>query len=296
LPSPDSATEVPCWAFPTAPVPTSFDPCWVNCPSANPNEKRTTVKIRTDAANNLEDLKREIDKTRAVIVAPDRYGYNFTNCVQKLNSLWTIPCCRVRHCRRRLWLGDWPNPAPHRLLRRYDSQAPPSLPRQLSAKCPIVLTRSNRSLIRLNCWKCGKRRPTFYISSMQGRDPRLETAPRLKMPPCSVNASVSDNAQKTLPSSAAGKSIALEAAVLGGPRGGNGGSDIRGPPTKSEPILAAWHPKSKRWVKNKVCSPGNRRVVYITRSIPTPSTGINQCSRSGRSDDCNNSCHGPRSD
>jgi hypothetical protein len=32
LPSPDSPTEKPCWAFPTAPVPTSLGPCWVQTP------------------------------------------------------------------------------------------------------------------------------------------------------------------------------------------------------------------------------------------------------------------------
>src|SRR5450631_2633411 len=32
LPSADSATEVPCRAAPTAPVPTSFDPYWVQTP------------------------------------------------------------------------------------------------------------------------------------------------------------------------------------------------------------------------------------------------------------------------
>src|SRR5262249_13743875 len=34
LPSADSATEVACQAFPTAPVPTSLLPCCVNCASA----------------------------------------------------------------------------------------------------------------------------------------------------------------------------------------------------------------------------------------------------------------------
>src|SRR6516225_5199297 len=34
LPSPDSATDQPWLASPTALVPTSFDPCCVNCPSA----------------------------------------------------------------------------------------------------------------------------------------------------------------------------------------------------------------------------------------------------------------------
>src|SRR5271170_259109 len=32
LPSPDSATEMPCWAIPTAPVPTSLLPYWVQMP------------------------------------------------------------------------------------------------------------------------------------------------------------------------------------------------------------------------------------------------------------------------
>jgi hypothetical protein len=32
LPSPDSATDEPCWARPIAPVPTSLLPCWVQTP------------------------------------------------------------------------------------------------------------------------------------------------------------------------------------------------------------------------------------------------------------------------
>src|SRR5262245_36765243 len=37
LPPPDSATEPPWAAFPTAPVPTSFDPCWVHTPPLRVN-------------------------------------------------------------------------------------------------------------------------------------------------------------------------------------------------------------------------------------------------------------------
>jgi hypothetical protein len=33
LPSAETATEVPCPAFPVAPVPTSFSPCWVQAPA-----------------------------------------------------------------------------------------------------------------------------------------------------------------------------------------------------------------------------------------------------------------------
>src|SRR5208282_5638702 len=32
LPSADSATALPCAALPTVPVPTSFEPCWVQTP------------------------------------------------------------------------------------------------------------------------------------------------------------------------------------------------------------------------------------------------------------------------
>jgi hypothetical protein len=77
LPSPDTATDMPCWAFPTAPVPISFDPCCVNCPcdpcccpGASCNENRMAAKIPTDAPNNLDDLRCEIGQIRAVILAP----------------------------------------------------------------------------------------------------------------------------------------------------------------------------------------------------------------------------------
>src|SRR5450759_4654776 len=37
LPSEDMATELPCQAFPTAPVPTSFEPCCVQTPPLRVN-------------------------------------------------------------------------------------------------------------------------------------------------------------------------------------------------------------------------------------------------------------------
>jgi hypothetical protein len=40
LPSPDSATEMPCPAFPTAPVPTSLRPCWVQTPPLRVEDPR----------------------------------------------------------------------------------------------------------------------------------------------------------------------------------------------------------------------------------------------------------------
>src|SRR5206468_2830632 len=36
-PSSDNATEAPCWAAPTAPVPTSLFPCWVHPPPLRMN-------------------------------------------------------------------------------------------------------------------------------------------------------------------------------------------------------------------------------------------------------------------
>ena len=45
LPSADSATEKPWPAFPTAPVPTSFDPCWVQTPP---------LRVKTHAAPAFE--------------------------------------------------------------------------------------------------------------------------------------------------------------------------------------------------------------------------------------------------
>src|SRR5580704_13525275 len=55
LPSADNATEKPCWAAPTAPVPTSFGPCCVNCASAISDEKNSVAENRTDARNSLGD-------------------------------------------------------------------------------------------------------------------------------------------------------------------------------------------------------------------------------------------------
>src|SRR6516165_3977745 len=42
VPSPDSATERPCWALPTAPMPTSLLPCWLQTPLA--------LRVKTQAA------------------------------------------------------------------------------------------------------------------------------------------------------------------------------------------------------------------------------------------------------
>src|SRR6516165_9419437 len=46
LPSADSATEMPCWAPPTAPVPTSLLPCWLQTPLA--------LRLKTHAAPACE--------------------------------------------------------------------------------------------------------------------------------------------------------------------------------------------------------------------------------------------------
>src|SRR6516162_8589621 len=48
LPSADSATEMPCWALPTAPVPTSLLPCWLQTPLA--------LRVKTQAAPVTELL------------------------------------------------------------------------------------------------------------------------------------------------------------------------------------------------------------------------------------------------
>src|SRR5262249_55030062 len=45
-PSADSATEMPCWAAPTAPVPTSLLPCWLQTPLA--------LRVKTQAAPACE--------------------------------------------------------------------------------------------------------------------------------------------------------------------------------------------------------------------------------------------------
>jgi hypothetical protein len=70
LPSADSATEMPCSAFPTAAVPTSFGPCCENCASAGCDEKRRLARIRTNAATDFDDLTFEIVQTRAAIAVP----------------------------------------------------------------------------------------------------------------------------------------------------------------------------------------------------------------------------------
>src|ERR1700756_1609629 len=53
LPSPDSPTDQPWLASPRASMPTSFDPCCVNCVSASCDEKRRPAKTRTAAPNNF---------------------------------------------------------------------------------------------------------------------------------------------------------------------------------------------------------------------------------------------------
>ena len=45
LPSADSATEMPCSAAPTAPVPTSFVPCWVQTPPLRVKTHAAPVKL-----------------------------------------------------------------------------------------------------------------------------------------------------------------------------------------------------------------------------------------------------------
>jgi hypothetical protein len=45
LPSSDNATEAPCLAFPTAPLPTSLLPCWVQTP---------LLRVKTHAAPVFE--------------------------------------------------------------------------------------------------------------------------------------------------------------------------------------------------------------------------------------------------
>jgi hypothetical protein len=54
LPSPDSATDQPSLAEPTAPVPTSFGPCCVNCANASCDEKSSAAEIRTAAPYSLD--------------------------------------------------------------------------------------------------------------------------------------------------------------------------------------------------------------------------------------------------
>src|SRR5260370_13906945 len=44
FPSPDSETEEPCAAAPTAPVPTSFGPCWLHTPPERVNTHAAPAK------------------------------------------------------------------------------------------------------------------------------------------------------------------------------------------------------------------------------------------------------------
>src|SRR5271169_7188094 len=56
LPSADTATERPWLASPTAPVPTSFGPCCVNCASASCDEKSRVAENRTEKTMRLNDI------------------------------------------------------------------------------------------------------------------------------------------------------------------------------------------------------------------------------------------------
>jgi hypothetical protein len=51
LPSPESATEVPCWAPPTAPVPISLGLCWLNvCAQEGEKESGQSRHNKEDSA------------------------------------------------------------------------------------------------------------------------------------------------------------------------------------------------------------------------------------------------------
>src|ERR1700678_531497 len=73
FPSADSATDRPWLAFPTAPLPTSFGPCWVNCASATWEEESSVAKISTDAPNNLTTFTLENNGTHVVIEISCRF-------------------------------------------------------------------------------------------------------------------------------------------------------------------------------------------------------------------------------
>src|SRR5580704_9999329 len=64
LPSADNATEKPCCAAPTAPLPTSFGPCCANCASAARGERSIIAEIR------IKNPAGEISQTRSVIERP----------------------------------------------------------------------------------------------------------------------------------------------------------------------------------------------------------------------------------
>src|ERR1700750_2138218 len=80
LPLADSATEAPCSAFPTAPVPTSFGPCCENCACAGCDEKSSVAKTRTDAADNPGVLACAVGQTPGVIEASYRGRFPPNTC------------------------------------------------------------------------------------------------------------------------------------------------------------------------------------------------------------------------
>jgi hypothetical protein len=69
LPSADSATEKPWSAFPTAPVPTSFGPCCVNCASAS-SGKTSSAEKHTSAATKIGHLRENSDAIDANMTSP----------------------------------------------------------------------------------------------------------------------------------------------------------------------------------------------------------------------------------
>src|SRR5450759_1182455 len=66
LPSEENATDQPWAAVPTAPLPTSLLPCWVNCASAGCDETSSAAQSRTDAPRPINDLpdERRISRRR----------------------------------------------------------------------------------------------------------------------------------------------------------------------------------------------------------------------------------------
>ena len=58
------------FALPTAPLPTSFGPCCVNCANASCGERSSATKIRIDAPNDLDDQTCEMGRPRGIIEAP----------------------------------------------------------------------------------------------------------------------------------------------------------------------------------------------------------------------------------
>src|SRR5208282_6573826 len=99
LPSADTATEVP-WSTcgPAAPLPTSFDPCCVNCASAGCETQMSAAKTRTDVTA-LAIPQRQFGRNAAATALRPRAVR--AGCIMLMTSLLAKTRTPVRHTRTR---------------------------------------------------------------------------------------------------------------------------------------------------------------------------------------------------